>query len=138
MLPWRGGTGPAPSAPGPGEASLRLTRCCLEVCAEFRNPSMVTAKAPLVDQDVGLLSARASDGSASAAVTLLFLDPARARALEPSVASPGRWLESIAALFDAAASRLGFEGAAHAAPSPFLRPRAQMTLFPPGANAVGR
>ena len=44
----------------------------------------------------------------------------------------GEYARTIAALFDAAASRLGFEGAAPATPSPFRRPRAQMTLFPVG------
>ena len=49
---------------------------------------LVTTKAPLVERDLDLLSALASHGAASATVTLPFLDPARARALEPWVASP--------------------------------------------------
>ena len=46
----------------------------------------------------------------------------------------GEYARTIAALFDAAASRLGFEGGgcASATSSPFRRPRAQMTLFPVG------
>ena len=79
----------------PLEASLRLTRGCLEVCAEYRNPVMVTTKAPLVERDVDLLSALASVGAASASITLPFLDAARARALEPWAASPQRRLETI-------------------------------------------
>jgi DNA repair photolyase len=79
----------------PLEASLRLTRGCLEVCAEYRNPVLVVTKAPLVERDVDLLSALAAHGAATASVTLPFLDAARARALEPWVASPERRLRTI-------------------------------------------
>ena len=79
----------------PLEASLRLTRGCLEVCAEFRNPVMVTTKAPLVERDLDLLAALARLGAASASITLPFLDATRARALEPWAASPERRLETI-------------------------------------------
>jgi len=79
----------------PLEASLRLTRGCLEVCAEYRNPVMVTTKAPLVERDLDLLSSLASVGAASASITLPFLDATRARALEPWAASPQRRLETI-------------------------------------------
>ena len=79
----------------PLEASLRLTRGCLEVCAEYRNPVMVTTKAPLVERDVDLLAALASVGAASVSITLPFLDAERARALEPWAASPERRLETV-------------------------------------------
>jgi DNA repair photolyase len=79
----------------PLEASLRLTRGCLEACVEYRNPVLVTTKAPLVERDLDLLAELASLGAASAAVTLPFLDAARARALEPWAASPERRLETI-------------------------------------------
>jgi DNA repair photolyase len=35
----------------PLEASLRLTRGCLEVCAEYRNPVSINTQAPLVERD---------------------------------------------------------------------------------------
>ncbi len=79
----------------PLEASLRLTRGCLEVCAEYRNPVLVTTKAPLVERDLDLLSSLAGHGAASVTITLPFLDPAWARAIEPWVASPERRLETI-------------------------------------------
>ncbi len=85
----------------PLEASLRLTRGCLEVCAEYRNPVMVTTKAPLVERDVDLLSSLAGHGAASASITLPFLDADRARALEPWAASPERRLETIRRLASA-------------------------------------
>jgi DNA repair photolyase len=82
----------------PLEASLRLTRGCLEVCAEFQNPVLVVTKAPLVERDVDLLSSLATVGAATASVTLPFLDAGRARAIEPWAASPERRLLTIARL----------------------------------------
>ena len=39
----------------PLEASYRLTRACLQVCAEYRNPASIVTKAPLVERDIDLL-----------------------------------------------------------------------------------
>ena len=36
----------------PLEASLRLTRGCLEVCAEFRNPVGIITKSPIIERDI--------------------------------------------------------------------------------------
>ncbi len=41
----------------------------------------------------------------------------------------GEYARSIASLFDAAASRLGFESGARSGPTPFRRPRSQLALF---------
>jgi DNA repair photolyase len=82
----------------PLEASLRLTRGCLEACVEYGNPVMVTTKAPLVERDVDLLATLAALGAATACISLPFLDAERARALEPWAASPERRLETIARL----------------------------------------
>ena len=41
----------------PIEASYRLTRGCLEVCAETGNPAAVITKAPLVERDIDVLLA---------------------------------------------------------------------------------
>jgi DNA repair photolyase len=79
----------------PVEASLRLTRGCLEVCLEYRNPVAVVTKAPLVERDADLLAALAADGAATATLSLPFLDEERARALEPWAASPARRLRAI-------------------------------------------
>jgi DNA repair photolyase len=85
----------------PLEASLRLTRGCLEACLEFRNPVLVTTKAPLVERDLDLLAALARVGAVRASVSLPFLDASRARALEPWVASPERRLVTISRLAEA-------------------------------------
>ena len=82
----------------PIEASLHLTRGCLEVCAAYRNPVLVTTKASLVERDVDLLAELASHGAARVSITFPFLDAARARALEPWAPSPERRLRTIATL----------------------------------------
>jgi DNA repair photolyase len=82
----------------PLEASLRLTRGCLEVCAEYRNPVALITKAPLVERDLDLLAPLARLGAASVAVSLPFLDKARARALEPGAAAPERRLVTMSRL----------------------------------------
>jgi DNA repair photolyase len=95
---WKGETvafSGATDAWQPLEASLRLTRGCLEVCAEYANPVAVVTKSALVERDLGLLAALARTSRARATVTLPFLDPERARALEPWAPSPGRRLEVI-------------------------------------------
>ena len=39
----------------PLEASLHLTRGCLEVCIEYRNPVGIITKAPLIERDLDVL-----------------------------------------------------------------------------------
>ncbi len=85
----------------PVEASLRLTRGCLEVCAAYRNPVLVTTKAPLVERDLDLLGELAAHCAARVSVSLPFLDAGNARALEPWAASPARRLETIRRLASA-------------------------------------
>ena len=63
----------------PVERQLRLTRGCLEVFAEFRNPVSVITKSALVTRDADLLAELAADGAAQVNVSITTLDP-RARA----------------------------------------------------------
>jgi DNA repair photolyase len=79
----------------PLEASWRLTRACLEVCAEYRNPVSVVTKAPLVERDLDLLARLAREASASVSLSIPFLDRECARALEPGAAAPDRRLETL-------------------------------------------
>ncbi len=79
----------------PLEASYRLTRACLAVCAEYRNPVALVTKAPLVERDLDLLAELGRSARVHVTISLPFLDPARARALEPWAASPARRLATI-------------------------------------------
>lgn len=75
----------------PLEARYRLTRACLEVCAEYNNPARVITKSALVERDIDvLLRARAS-----VAVSIPFASEAHARALEPYVTTPARRMKTI-------------------------------------------
>jgi DNA repair photolyase len=82
----------------PLEASYRLTRACLEVCVELRNPVGVITKAPLIERDADLLEALARGPGAHVTVSIPFWDQEKARAIEPYVATPRRRLRTIEAL----------------------------------------
>ena len=79
----------------PAERKLRLTRRCLEVLAEFRNPVSVVTKNALVTRDVDVLATLASHGAAVVFVSITTLDQGLARRLEPRTSPPSRRLEAI-------------------------------------------
>lgn len=85
----------------PVERKLRLTRRCLEVLAEFRNPVAVITKNHLVTRDVDLLSELAHHGAASVAISLTTLEDDLRRAMEPRTSSPTRRLAAIEVLSQA-------------------------------------
>ncbi|MFN2452799.1 MAG: radical SAM protein [Pyrinomonadaceae bacterium] len=72
----------------PLETHYQLTRKCLEVCLEFRNPVSIVTKSALVRRDIDLL--RELSGQAACAVyfTIPFRDYETSRALEPFAPSP--------------------------------------------------
>ena len=82
----------------PVEAKLRLTRRCLEVFAEFRNPVAVVTKSALVARDADLLGELASVGAATVHVSITTLDDDLRRALEPRASSPRSKLAAIETL----------------------------------------
>ncbi|HYX90382.1 MAG TPA: PA0069 family radical SAM protein [Myxococcaceae bacterium] len=79
----------------PLEASYRLTRTCLEVCAEYRNPVIIVTKGVLIERDIDVLAALARHGAVRVRVSVPFLDARTARAIEPYVATPARRLQAI-------------------------------------------
>jgi DNA repair photolyase len=85
----------------PAEADLRLTRACLEVCAEYRNPVGIITKAPLIERDLELLVELSRRARLQVRVSIPFIDKGNARAIEPWVATPERRLETIARLSEA-------------------------------------
>jgi DNA repair photolyase len=82
----------------PLERGLRLTRRCLEVLAEFRNPVAVVTKNHLVTRDADLLAALARHGAACVLLSLTTLDPALAGLMEPRTSTPARRLDAVRAL----------------------------------------
>jgi DNA repair photolyase len=79
----------------PVERRLQLTRRCLAVLAEFRNPVGIITKNHLVTRDIDYLSELARFGAASVAVSITSLDPVLARTLEPRASTPSRRLAAI-------------------------------------------
>lgn len=72
----------------PLENHYRLTRQCLEVCLEFRNPVGIVTKSALVRRDAELLAELKREAEASVFFTIPFADYETARALEPFAPSP--------------------------------------------------
>ncbi len=79
----------------PVERRLKLTRRCLEVLAEFRNPVGIITKNHLVTRDIDLLAALAAHNAASVAISLTTLDPELAKRLEPRASPPARRLAAM-------------------------------------------
>ncbi|HEY8211493.1 MAG TPA: PA0069 family radical SAM protein [Myxococcaceae bacterium] len=82
----------------PLEASLKLTRGCLEACAEYRNPVGVITKAPLIERDLDVLQELHRHARVHVSVSVPFWDQDKARAVEPYVATPRRRIQAIEAL----------------------------------------
>jgi DNA repair photolyase len=85
----------------PVERQLQLTRRCLEVLLDFRNPVGIVTKNHLVTRDLDLLSQLAQFHAASVAVSVTTLDPDLAKVLEPRASPPQRRLAAVRALSDA-------------------------------------
>lgn len=82
----------------PLEAEYKLTRQCLEVCLEFRNPVSIVTKSALVRRDKELLRELAREASLSVFFSIPFLDYETARALEPFAPSPDARFRAMAEL----------------------------------------
>lgn len=85
----------------PVEQVYQLTRRCLEVCLEFRNPVAVVTKSKLVRRDADLLARLAADARCSVAISVGFSDDAMARRIEPHASPPSKRFATLRALADA-------------------------------------
>jgi hypothetical protein len=83
----------------PVERRLQLTRRCLEVLAEFRNPVVIITKNELVTRDIDLLRELARFDAVLVFVSVTSLDSELARELEPRASQPGRRMAAIGARF---------------------------------------
>jgi DNA repair photolyase len=85
----------------PLERRLRLTRGCLEVLAEFRNPFMIVTKNHGVTRDIDVIAPMARLNAAAVFVSVTTLDPELGARLEPRASRPRFRLEAIRALSEA-------------------------------------
>src|SRR3989442_7753621 len=79
----------------PLEASYRLTRGCLEVCAEYCNPAGIITKSPLIERDLDVLQQLQKNARVSVSVSIPIWDRGHAHAIEPYVATPLRRMKTI-------------------------------------------
>ncbi len=79
----------------PLEAAYGLTRACLEVCLEYRNPVGIITKSALVRRDAELLDRLARDADATVTFSIAFLDEDIARAIEPGTPTIAKRFETM-------------------------------------------
>ncbi len=85
----------------PIERRLGITRSCLEVLAEFRNPVGIVTKNHLVTRDIDLLKELAQYNAAAVMISLTSLDPHLISVMEPRTSRPHLRLDAIRQLADA-------------------------------------
>lgn len=79
----------------PVERSLEITRACLEVLAEARQPISIITKSRLVLRDRDLLTRLADRGAARVTLSVTTLDEELRRSLEPRAPTPEARLDAI-------------------------------------------
>lgn len=79
----------------PVERKLELTRRCLAVFSEFRNPVAIITKNHLVTRDIDLLSELARHQAVVVNLSITTLDGNLARVLEPRASPPARRLAAV-------------------------------------------
>lgn len=85
----------------PAEREFRLTRRCLEVALEARQPVGIITKNALVTRDMDLLRELAARNLVSVSLSVTTLDSQLAREMEPRTSSPPARLRAISELRDA-------------------------------------
>ena len=85
----------------PVERKLQITRQCLAVLAEFRNPVAIVTKNHLVTRDIDLLTSMAQWNGCVVLMSVTSLDADVMRLMEPRTSAPHRRLDAIRMLRDA-------------------------------------
>ena len=79
----------------PAERRLQITRRCLAVLAEFRNPVAIITKNELVTRDIDILQELVAHQAAVVVLSITTLDPEVARRMEPRASHPRDRLKAI-------------------------------------------
>jgi DNA repair photolyase len=85
----------------PAERQFRLTRGCLEVAAEARQPMGIVTKNALLLRDLDVLRQMTANRLVHVHVSVTTLDAGVARVMEPRTSTPAARLRAITALADA-------------------------------------
>lgn len=79
----------------PLEVTYRLTRKCLEVAVEYKQPIGIITKSPLIERDIDVLVALGRVAEVNVTLSVPFWDAEKARAIEPYVATPARRMRTV-------------------------------------------
>jgi DNA repair photolyase len=85
----------------PVERRLELTRRCLQVFAEFKNPVGIITKNALVTRDIDVLKELAAVNAAKVFISVTTLDADLARVMEPRASAPAARVRAIQELASA-------------------------------------
>ena len=85
----------------PAERKFKLTRGCLAVAAEAKQPIGIVTKNALVLRDLDILKPMAVDGLVNVSISITTLEPELARSMEPRTSIPSARLRAIKELVDA-------------------------------------
>ena len=82
----------------PAEKEFEITRACLDVALEYRQPVSIVTKNALILRDVEVLKQLAAHGLVHVAISLTSLDQELTRRMEPRTSSPRARLRAIQVL----------------------------------------
>jgi DNA repair photolyase len=85
----------------PAERHFKLTRSCLEVLAEFKNPTFIITKNALVTRDIDILQELATVNGIMVFISVTTLDQDLCSVLEPRTSRPQARLRTIETLVKA-------------------------------------
>ena len=74
----------------PIESKLELTKQCLEVCLEYRNPVAIITKSALIERDLDLIVELHKEAGVHVSLSIAWVDAELARAIEPWAPAPER------------------------------------------------
>jgi DNA repair photolyase len=77
------------------ESQLELTKQCLEVCLEYRNPVAIITKSALIERDIDLLVELHEQAGVHVSLSIAWVDAKLARAIEPWAPAPERRFKVI-------------------------------------------
>lgn len=77
------------------EQQLELTKQCLEVCLEYRNPVAIITKSALIERDLELLVELHKEAGVHVSMSIAWVDPELARKIEPWAPAPERRFKTM-------------------------------------------